>query len=103
MFVTKPICLSRSVRLGQLRFPALALMLLLGSLYPLVSGQESAVSPEQLVGRLPEVTGEELAARFGMSDRGTAVAGPTSHLLLTDLSAFAQRGQLAAEGTPHGK
>jgi hypothetical protein len=79
------------------------LMLLLGGLYPLVPCQQSAVSPEQLVGSLSEVTGEELAARFGMSDRGTAVAGPTSYLLLADLSAFTQGSQLAAEGAPQGR
>jgi len=45
------------------------------------------------------VRGQELAARFGMGDRGTAVAGPTGHLLLANLSGLTQSGQLAAEGT----
>jgi len=103
MFVTKPICLSRSVRLGQLRFPALALMLLLGGLYPPVSGQESAVSLKQLVGCLPEVAGEELAARFVMGHRGTAVTRLVGNLLLADLRGLTQGGQLAAEGTLQGK
>jgi len=103
MFVTKPICLSRSVRLGQLRFAALALMLLLGGLYPPVSGQESAVSLEQLIGRLPEVAGEELAPRFGMGHRGTTVTRLMGNLLLADLGGLTQGGQLAAEGTPQGK
>ncbi len=85
MFVTKPICLSRSVRLGQLRFPALALMLLLGGLYPLVSGQENAVSPEQLVGRLPEVTGEELAASWRPRARLTASSSGDSRLTVAPL------------------
>jgi len=40
----------------------------------LVSGQESTVSPEQLVGRLPEVTGEELAASWRPRARFSAAS-----------------------------
>lgn len=54
-----------------------------------------------MVGRRPEITGEELAG-FGVGDGGTAVAGLMRYLLLADLGGLAQRGQVATQGPFEG-
>lgn len=71
-FVAKPTCHTKCP--DQLRLPVPQFMLLLGGLYPLVSGQQHTVNLDQLVSLLPEVPGEQLTASFGMGDRGAAVA-----------------------------
>jgi hypothetical protein len=74
-------------------------MFLPGGLYPFETGQQRTISLDQLVGRLPEATGEQLAASFGVGDRRAAVASLVRDLLLANLGDLPRGSQLAAEGT----
>lgn len=52
----------QSERPGQRCFPSPPLLLLLDGLHPLVRGQQRTLGLNQLISRLPELPGEQLAA-----------------------------------------
>jgi hypothetical protein len=74
-------------------------MVLPGGLYPLKTSNECTISLNQAIDRRPEVTGEQLAASFGVGDRRAAVARLVRDLLLANLGDLPRGSQLAAEGT----